>query len=407
MYYHLRHKAFLLLETEEEKSIQGKLIDLFLVALILANVVAFVLQSEASIGEHYQLFFKQFELFSLVVFATEYLLRLWCVVDKHVVDTLTDTGSNNLTKNQTNTKTKTNAPPILSKKAWKIRLQWLFSPMALIDLIAILPAILQQFFALDLRMLRLLRLLRILKLSRYSQSLRLLMKVLARESSSLQAMLFILVVLIILSASGIYLVESKVQPEHFGSIPKAMWWAVVTLTTVGYGDVIPTTTLGKVFGACITILGIGIAALPAGILASGFASELEEQREALQEAFRNALTAQKIPLNQPKQIAKVRRQVGINKELADVIVRDMRVEQSLLAKTIRKKPTSHSTNQQTTIQTKPPTSPLAHQPTKLSICVSCPCCQHQHQVELALQHLTMPKETAKEPPDKPPNKPSN
>ena len=142
----------------------------------------------------------------------------------------------------------------------------------------------------------------------------------------------ILVILIILSASGIYLVENKAQPEHFGSIPKAMWWAVVTLTTVGYGDVTPITTAGKILGAIITILGVGLAALPAGILASGLANELNQRREMTETQFRTHLIENDWDFEQHvEEIEKIRTELGLTQEQAQIVIKEIVKEQELHA----------------------------------------------------------------------------
>ena len=167
---------------------------------------------------------------------------------------------------------------------------------AIIDLMAILPAYLNLFVHIDLRFLRVLRLFRLLKLTRYFVSLQILLRVIQREKGSFQAVIFILVIMIVMTASAIYVVENKAQPEAFSSIPKAMWWAVVTLTTVGYGDVTPVTNLGRILGAFITILGVGIAALPAGILASGLANELNQRNRRLEQEFREVPQAKGLDL---------------------------------------------------------------------------------------------------------------
>src|SRR5690606_24464617 len=172
---------------------------------------------------------------------------------------------------------------------WRQRWDCLNSPSALIDIIAVAPAFLNFFVSNYLRFLRILRLFRILKLIRYFASLRILLVVISKEKGSFQAVLFILIIMIVTASSGIYLVENHAQPEEFESIPKAMWWAVVTLTTVGYGDVTPITNAGKILGAIITILGVGLAALPAGILATGLANELSQRREELEQDFRGQL----------------------------------------------------------------------------------------------------------------------
>jgi voltage-gated potassium channel len=161
--------------------------------------------------------------------------------------------------------------------------------MALVDLVAILPTYLGAFVRVDTRMLRALRLLRIFKLSRHSSSMDLLLTVLRQEAGSILSAMFIMLIVIVLAASGIYAIEREAQPEAFDSIPKAMWWAAVTLTTVGYGDVVPVTVLGKIFGLLITVAGVGMVALPAGILASGFSLELQRRREAFRLRVKHAL----------------------------------------------------------------------------------------------------------------------
>jgi voltage-gated potassium channel len=197
---------------------------------------------------------------------------------------------------------------------------------AIIDLMAILPAYLNFFVRIDLRMLRILRLLRLLKLTRYFISLQILLCVIKREKGSFQAVIFILIIMIIMTASGIYVVENKAQPEAFSSIPKSMWWAVVTLTTVGYGDVTPVTSLGKLLGALITILGVGIAALPAGILASGLANELNQRNQRLEQEFRELLQVRGIDiLHDEAEIERIRQKVGLPKEQAhNLIIQIMR-----------------------------------------------------------------------------------
>jgi len=143
-------------------------------------------------------------------------------------------------------------------------------------LLAILPYYL-PFTGIDLRFLRILRMMRIFriaKLGRYSQSLQILRRVMTAKKEQLLCTLFVLVLLVIVAASMLYYAENGVQPENFSSIPAAMWWAVSTLTTVGYGDIYPTTGLGKFMASIIAVLGIGVFALPAGILGAGFVEEM-------------------------------------------------------------------------------------------------------------------------------------
>ncbi len=228
------------------------LINLSLMLLILLNVISIIISSEPKIHKQYLIFFETFEVISLLVFTVEYIIRVWISIE-----------ANDKRKSQ----------PI------KSRLRYMLTPMALIDLLAIIPSYFMVIFGTDLLMLRALRLVRVFKLTRYSRSMELLVTVAKQEAETMISAIFILWILIVIAATGIFLVEGKIQPEEFGSIPRALWWSTVTLTTVGYGDVVPITMTGKIFGILIVILGIGMAALPAGILASGFTSEINRRRE--------------------------------------------------------------------------------------------------------------------------------
>jgi voltage-gated potassium channel len=219
----------------------------FLIALIVANVAAVILESVHAVYVRWRLAFDAFEWFSVAVFTVEYLLRVWSV-----------------------TADPRYAHPLAG------RLRFLLTPGALVDLAAILPAYLPG--ALDLRFARIVRLVRLLKIGRYSEPLRLFARVFRSRRDELVLIAALLLVLLVLSSSSMYVLESHAQPEAFSSIPAAMWWAMSTLTTVGYGDVIPVTPLGKAMGSFIAVLGIGIFALPAGILAAAFAEELRRQK---------------------------------------------------------------------------------------------------------------------------------
>ncbi len=247
-----RKRIAQILESSTPKDKVGWFFDLFLVTLIMINVIAIVLASVASIEAKYAKELHWLEIFSVIVFSIEYAARLWSCVDVGKINWRS---------------------PI------KGRLRYLLSPAAVIDLIAILPFYLSFLVAIDLRFLRVIRLLRIFKLTRYSAAMQVLLDVLAEEGRIVFAAFFLLFILLMLTSSGIYLIEHDVQPEAFGSIPAAMWWAMATLTTVGYGDIVPVTGWGKFFGGCISVIGMGMVALPAGILASGFSDQLHRRRE--------------------------------------------------------------------------------------------------------------------------------
>ncbi len=238
-----KKRVWSLLEPANEKDLNSKLVDMFLLMLITLNIIMVVVETVEEIYINHKLFFKYFEYLSVSIFLIEYIGRLWSC---------------------TSVKLKTEKP-------FERRLKYIFSFSAIIDLLAILPSLLAFFFpTIDLRFIRVLRIFRLLKFSRYSNSINSLLTVIWDQRKSFGAAFFILFIMLIIASSGMYLVEKDVQPEKFGSIPKAMWWSIVTLTTVGYGDVYPITSMGKVFGSITIILGIGTVALPSGILASAF-----------------------------------------------------------------------------------------------------------------------------------------
>lgn len=246
-----KRRIFETLEKGEGDDRLSKRFDIFIMSMILLNVVAVILETVDHIYNSFPEVFDYFEIFSIVVFSIEYLGRLWtCTYFQ-----------------------KYNHP------FWG-RVKFVFSFAGIIDLLAILPFYLPLFFAMDgrvLRMLRLFRILRIFKMGRYSTAFNLIIRVVSQRKEELFITLTIVFVVLILASSMMYYIEHEVQPENFSSIPETMWWGVATLTTVGYGDVYPVTPIGKVLGAFIAILGVGVFALPAGIIASGFESEISKR----------------------------------------------------------------------------------------------------------------------------------
>ncbi|GHU67049.1 hypothetical protein FACS189413_01130 [Bacteroidia bacterium] len=251
MYKNLKYRIYLLLNPAKGNGRWDKVVDYFLVTLISLNIVAVILETVDDVYNSYNLCFKVFERFSVYVFTIEYLLRLWACTYE--------------------TKYKR---PIIG------RLKWIFSFDALMDLLAFLPFYL-PFTSVDLRVVRILRLfrfLRIFKLGRYLNATKLISNVFKSKKEELILCLVITVSLIIVASSFMYFAENQAQPDKYSSIPATMWWCVTTLTTVGYGDVFPITVIGKFLTAFIAILGIGMFALPAGILASGFSDEFQKRK---------------------------------------------------------------------------------------------------------------------------------
>ncbi|MDP7667415.1 MAG: potassium channel family protein, partial [Rhodospirillales bacterium] len=203
------------------------------------------------------------------------------------------------------------------------RLRYMISPMAVIDLVAILPFYLAFFVDADLRILRVLRLLRIFKLTRYASSISLLSQVLKEESRSIGVAMFLLLLLLVIAASFTYLAEQHAQPEAFGSIPAAIWWAVITMTTVGYGDVVPVTVLGKILGAILGVIGVGMVALPAGLLASGFMGAVRRRRIEYEGEVAKALKDGVLTHDEMRVLARSRATLGLGDDEAETVLQDV------------------------------------------------------------------------------------
>ena len=223
--------------------------DTFIYSLIIGNIIAMVLESHQAIQVQFTEFFHYFELVSILIFSFEYLYRI----------------------NQSYRENK-----------WTGVRSYVFSFFGIIDLISILPFYVKQFVLLDgrfFRILRLFRLTRVFKLGRDSKSLKLFIKALTGVKNELKFTLFLSVLTILFSASAIYFLENKAQPEVFSSITASIWWATVSLATVGYGDVVPITLWGKVFASIISLVGIGIVAIPTGIISASFVEEIHNSKK--------------------------------------------------------------------------------------------------------------------------------
>ncbi len=289
----IRRRLTRILQPSKGKDKVSTIVDLFLVFLILLNVMDVILESVKEFHEEYRVEMFWFEFFSITVFTIEYALRLWTCVDLDEQD---------------------------PRPHWKQRLSYFCTPMALIDLLAILPFYLSLFVTLDLRFLRVVRILRIFKLTRYSMAMQLILAVFREEQRSFIAAFSILLTLLIIAASGIYLIEHNVQPEEFGSIPEAMWWAMATLTTVGYGDVTPITAGGKFFGGMITIISMGMVALPAGILASGFNMQMHRRQQKFNVLLKEMLRDGIVTDQEWTDLEVLRKELDLDEEEAELLI---------------------------------------------------------------------------------------
>jgi voltage-gated potassium channel len=247
-----RRQLAVIFDDEEPRSRVTRAINHGLAALIIVNVSCVILETVESVRVAWAVPFNIFEAFCTAVFAVEYVLRLWAVVDSH---------------------NRRFHDPL-----WG-RLRYARSFFALVDLVAVLPALLGVFGAADFRILRLLRLLRMLKLVRHSTTFSLLFAVLRDEANSILALLFVLFLTVTISGSLMFMLESEDQPAVFSSIPTGMWWAIETLTTVGYGDMVPLTAAGRVVGGIVSIVGIGTLALFSGLITVGFLDQLKRYHE--------------------------------------------------------------------------------------------------------------------------------
>jgi voltage-gated potassium channel len=249
----IKHNIYRLIDEEKGNHRADAYLDFFISGLIILNVVAVFFESYDHLDASYKTGLHWFELFSIAIFTTEYILRIWTADLKYS-----------------------------NEKPLKAKLKFIFSTYGIIDLIAIIPFFLPLITKLDLRILRslrLFRLLRIFKLGRHSSSLKLIGSVLKETKYDLAVTTFVVFILLIISSTLMFYLENGSQPEAFNNIGQSLWWAVATLTTVGYGDIYPITVGGKILGSIIALLGIGIVALPTGIISSAFIEKIQERKQ--------------------------------------------------------------------------------------------------------------------------------
>jgi len=247
----IRKRVYEILEVGKKGDRVSKGFDIFIIVLIGLNIIALILESDKNIFSVSPHFYKYFEIVSVIIFSIEYVLRVWSCVENPKYTFPTG------------------------------RIKYVFTFMSLVDLFAVLPFYI-PLLGIDLRFLRAIRMLRIARIAkfgRYSRSLQIINRVFKERKEQLICAVFFLIVLLTISSSLMYYAENSAQPESFESIPKSMWWAVATLTTVGYGDVYPITPLGKLMASFIAILGIGMFALPTGILGAGFMEEINKNKK--------------------------------------------------------------------------------------------------------------------------------
>ncbi len=248
-------RIYEIVQKAESEDTASRIFDGLLIALIFLNVLAIMAESfdEMSV---YAVYFRVFEIVSVIVFTVEFCVRL--ATARYFYE-------------------HEDEPPGAVRSA----LRWFFSPLALVDLIAILPFYIPLIIGFDLRfvrMIRILRLLRILKLQRYYTSLAVIATIFREKKEDLVTTVFLSLILLVIASTFMYYIENDAQPDAFPNILATLWWAVATLTTVGYGDVYPVTAAGKFLAGFFALLGVGVIALPTGILSAAFIDKLAEQR---------------------------------------------------------------------------------------------------------------------------------
>jgi len=240
----IRKSCYEVLESRARELPLGRFVAGSLIMLILLNVIAAVFETDSGIFHLYGRIFDAFAILSVVVFTAEYVLRVWCCTENPHYNS-----------------------PVSG------RLRYTATPVALIDLVVILPFLLLPFIPLSpavFSFIRFFRIFWILKIAHYSRALKTFSRVFAAKKGEIFAAFFIMLLLLVLSSALIFFAEHEAQPTKFSSVLASMWWGIETMATIGYGDMVPITPLGKFIAGIVALIGIGLFALPAGIFASGF-----------------------------------------------------------------------------------------------------------------------------------------
>lgn len=290
-----RRKVYQMLGGEGHRSRLVRAIDFALMTLICVNCIFSMLESVERLSMVHGQKFHDFDVISVAIFSVEFLLRLWTAVEM----------------------------PKYRHPLWG-RLRWLATPLAIVDMLAVLPFYLGFFVQFDLRELRVLRLMRIFKLSRYSNAMGIMTSVLRQEARSMGTVTFVFLILLLFISSLMYLFEHPVQPDVFSDVPTALWWGVETMTTLGYGDMIPATPVGKLLGGLTAVLGVGMIALPAGIMASGFTEHMRLRREEFADDVEKFALGGELTTRQRRRLEAARLTLGLSVEEAAHILHHAR-----------------------------------------------------------------------------------
>ena len=302
-YSQFQQRILEILESGQKGDRTSRVCDTLIALLVVINIIAVTLESVSDFSVKYADQFFAIECFSVVIFSIEYLTRLWASAAKNTAE---------------------------DKIFGSSRLGYMLSFSGVIDLVSILPFYLQALFpGLDLRVLRTLRLLRIFKLSNYNTAIEDLFSAVYEERKSFIAALYLFVIAFVLTSSLIYYAENDVQPEKFASIPDAMYWSLITLTTVGYGDVSPVTWMGKVISVATALMGVSVVALLTGILANAFSNQIARRKLIFEDQIREALEDGVVDAVEVRSLEQLRKDFGLSKQQADALMRHVKQEKRL------------------------------------------------------------------------------
>ena len=293
-----QQRVFEILSKHNGDDPASKLCDRLLAMMIILNLFAILLESVPEIGASFANAFLLFEIISVGIFTVEYSLRIWSAA--------------------ANT-----AKP--DRTSWQMRRDYIFSFTGVIDLLSILPSLLSAFVGpLDLRWVRVLRLVRLLKFSHYSPALEDLTTAVKEEKRSFSAALYLFLIALFTSSALMYIAENPSQPDVFSSIPETMWWSIITLTTVGYGDVSPVTPLGKIIGAFTALMGVCVVALLTAIVATAFANQTSDRKEMLEAEISLALSDGIITAIELRKIRKLQKELNLSDDYVEALIQVMK-----------------------------------------------------------------------------------
>jgi voltage-gated potassium channel len=290
----LRRRLFEILERGRGSDITARIFDTAIIALILLNVLGSVIETVPWINARYEIELSLLDRFCVTIFILEYIGRLWTAPEHPALRGLSPTAA---------------------------RLRVVTMPLMMIDFVAIMPFFIEPFAGVDLTVIRVLRVVRFYRLARYVPALATISRVIAAEWRPLMGSVVLFIGLLLITGVLMYIAEGSVQPDRLGDVPSAMWWAVVTLSTVGYGDIVPVTAFGKFIAALTMVFGILFMALPVGIIASGFQQEIRRRDFVVTFAM-----VARVPLFAALEVSTIARLVGILRALkissgSDIVTR--------------------------------------------------------------------------------------